>query len=272
MEDKNNSLALITGASSGIGKTFAKSLASQGFDLIIIARREELLHQLSKELINNYSVEIEVIPADLSIENDLMMIEKRIKNYDNISMLINNAGFGTRGTFDSVDIDKSVNMIKVHIIASVRLIKAIIPQMINRNSGTIINVSTITADIANPYITVYTATKAFLNIFSKSLDLEMKQMGINIKIQALCPGLTKTNFFSTKEWNFESADKFFNEFNALSSEEVVEESLESLTKDEIIVIPGLKNRQLHSLMIKEGKSWEEAAEIVYKINTSVENK
>jgi len=268
MRNESNKVALVTGTSSGIGEAFARLLASQGYNLFIVARREEQLQQLSHELENKYSIKGESISLDLSKENDIVTLEKRITESNKISMLINNAGFGTRGVFVDVDINKSVNMIKVHIIASIRLIKAVLPQMIERNSGTIINVSTLTADFPNPGYVVYTATKAFLNSFSKTLQLELKEKNLNITVQSLCPGLTKTNFFSTEEWNLESADDFFDEYKAMSPERVVEESLTSLSKGTVVVIPGSKNRQIHSLMTKEGKSWREATKIVHLQDTS----
>lgn len=260
MNKKN--FALITGASSGIGEAFARKLASQGYNLIINARRKKRLQLLAAELQEKHSIQVEVLPADLTKEQDLLKIERKIAEFTTISMLVNNAGFGTRDFFDEVDITKSVNMIKVHIIASTRLTKAVLPQMIDQNKGVIINVATLVAGFPNPRVTVYTATKSYLTNFSESLQAEMNKKNLDIKIQALCPGLTQTDFFNTEEYGYQTLDDE-DEFNVQSVDEVVEESLASLAQEGVIVFPGSKNREILSLMSNEGKSWHDAAAIVF---------
>ncbi|MGC9777833.1 MAG: SDR family oxidoreductase [Candidatus Heimdallarchaeota archaeon] len=262
MNKKKKNFALITGASSGIGEAFARKLASQGYNLIIVARRKKRLQLLAAELQEKHSIHIEVFPADLTKEQDLTKIEKKIAEFTNISMLVNNAGFGTRGSFAEVDITKSVNMIKVHIIASTRLTKAVLPQMINQNKGVIINLGTLAVGLPNPGVTVYTATKSYLTNFSESLQAEMNGKNLDIKIQILCPGLTQTDFFNTEEYGYQTLDDE-DEFDVQSADEVVEESLASLTKEAVVVVPGSKNREILSLMSNEGKSWDEAATIVF---------
>lgn len=256
-------LALITGASSGIGEAFARKLASQGFNLIIIARRKKRLQQLADELIRKYSIEIEILSADLAKDQEIEKIEQRIKKSNDITMLINNAGFGTRGYFADVDLTKIVNMINVHIVTSTRLIRAVLPQMIERNKGTIINVSSIVADVPATGRVVYAASKAYLNSISRSLQAEMKEKKLDIKIQALMPGSTRTGFFSTEEYGNRGISNDHIRFTK-SPEEVVEGSLALLTKDEVVVIPDPENRKVHSLMVQEGKTWLEAVKIVFK--------
>ncbi len=261
MNKKKKNFALITGASSGIGEAFARKLASQGYNLIIIARRKKRLQSLAAELQEKHSIRIEVLAADLTMEQDISKIEKKIAELNDISILVNNAGFGTRGYFAEVDITKSVNMIKVHIITSTRLTKAVLPQMIKQNSGAIINLGTLAVGLPNPGVTVYTATKSYLSNFSKSLQSEMNKKDLNIKIQVLCPGLTQTDFFNTEELGYQTLDSE-DEYDIQLPDEVVEESLASLTKEGVIVVPGSKNRKIRSLMVKEGKSWDEAAKVV----------
>ena len=253
---------LITGASSGIGEAFARKLASQGYNIIIIARRKNKLKQLAEELKKHYSVKVEVLSADLSEEQEIAKIEKRIMESNDIFMLINNAGFGTRGHFENVDPIKIINMINVHVVASTRLARAILPQMIERNQGTIINVSTVVSDIPAPRRVIYAATKAYLNSFSKSLQAELKEKNLDIKIQALLPGLTKTDFFSTEEYSFQGISDQIIKY-AITPEEVVEASLASLAEDEVIVFPDPENLKIYSLMVNEGKTWEEAVKIVF---------
>ncbi len=258
---------LITGASSGIGEAFARKLASQGYNLITVARGEERLQLLATDLRAKHAIRVEVLPADVAREQDLAKVEERIAVSDDISILINNAGFGTRGDFAEVDINKSVSMIKVHIVASTRLTRAVLPQMIERNAGTIINVGTLAVGLPNPGVTVYTATKSYLTNLSKSLQSEMKDRGLDIRIQALCPGLTNTSFFDTEEFGYQTLDSE-DEYDVQSPEEVVEESLASLATGAVIVIPGSKNREIRSLMANEGKSWEEAARIAFDSRNS----
>lgn len=261
-KESDQNFALITGASSGIGEAFTRKLASQGYNLIIVARRKERLQLLAAELQEKYSIQVEVLPADLTKEEDLEIIEKRIMISNDISMLINNAGFNTRGDFVEVNINKSINMINLHIVASIRLIKSILPQMIERNNGVIINVSSTVADVPAPRRVMYAATKAFLNSFSRSLKSEMKKKNIKINIKAITPGFTNTGFFSTKEFNYRGISDEYLKY-AKSPEEAVDDMLATLAKEEVIVIADPKTRKIHSLMINEGKSWEEAAKIVF---------
>ena len=262
-DNKNmQSIALITGASSGIGEAFARKLASQGFGLILVARRKDRLEKLSNEFKKSYSIPVEVLPADLSKEEDVIEIEKRVAEVSNISILVNNAGFGTRGHFAEVDIKKSVDMIHVHIVASTRLTRAILPQMIKRNEGVIINVSTLVSEIPAPYRVVYVATKSYLNSLSRSLQAEIREKGLAIKVRAILPGLTETEFFSTEEYGYSGIGNDWRKY-VRPSEEVVESTLDSLAGDEVIVFPDARNRELYYLMVDEGKTWEEAASIVF---------
>ncbi|MBI1994364.1 MAG: SDR family oxidoreductase [Deltaproteobacteria bacterium] len=184
--------ALITGASSGIGAAFARRLASQGYNLVLVARREKRLRTLSEEMQGQFNVEAQVFPADLSHPLDLERLEKRTAEIANLEMLINNAGFGAPGKFMEMQVEKSIEMIQVHVIATVRLCRAALPAMIARGRGWIINVSSIAAFMASPRNATYCATKAYLNLFSQGLQDELT--GTGVRVQALCPGLTHTEF------------------------------------------------------------------------------
>ena len=242
--------AIVTGASSGIGKAFAKELASQNYDLVIIARRKDRLLELARELKSNYSISVDVIPADISTEKGIERVEEYIKKAKNLDILINNAGFGTKGNFSDVSPEKSINMINLHVLAVTRFCRAALPDMIKRNKGSIINVSSLAAFYPIKGNAIYKATKTYLIVFLKSIQNELKNY--NIKVQALCPGFVYTGFHDTnefKDFDRSSVPKWL----WMSAEEVVKQSLKALRKKKVIFIPGIKNRILAGLLKIGGK-------------------
>lgn len=250
MNDNRQRAALITGSSSGIGEAFAKELASQNCDLVIIARRKDRLLELARELKSNYSISVYVIAADISTEKGIEQVEEYIKKAKNLDILINNAGFGTRGNFSDVSPEKSINMINVHVLAPTRFCRAVLPGMIKRNKGSIINVSSLAALYPIKGNAIYKATKTYLITFSKSIQNELKNY--NIKVQALCPGFVYTEFHDTdefKDFDRSSVPKWL----WMSAEEVVKQSLKALRKKKVIFIPGIKNRILAGLLKIGGK-------------------
>ncbi|SHI94832.1 hypothetical protein SAMN02745163_01083 [Clostridium cavendishii DSM 21758] len=184
-------LALITGATSGIGKSFAKKFASLGYNLIIIGRREPLIKKVAKELEYTYSVKVCTIISNLSNTNEIDALVEKIK-HNNIDVLINNAGFGTYDFFYNESLEKLLNMINLHVVCTTKLTYAILPGMLERNEGIIINVSSESAYLISPKSSVYSGTKAFVKLFTESLSLDLKNY--NIKVQTLCPSFTKTDF------------------------------------------------------------------------------
>jgi short-subunit dehydrogenase len=228
-------LALITGASSGIGAEFARQLAAAGHDLVLVARRQEMLAALAAELTGRYAVRAEVLAADLSSPEDIRRVEEAIRARPDLGVLVNNAGFGTNGHFMAVPIDRSQDMIAVHIIASVRLAHAALPAMVERGRGDIINVSSIAAFFTAAGGATYGATKAYLNVFSEALQVELA--GTGVRVQALCPGFTTSGFHDTPAYEgFDRSaipDRLW-----MTAESVVRESLESMPKGKVIVIPG----------------------------------
>ena len=242
--------ALVTGASSGIGEAFARELASRNYDLIIVARRKHRLEELAEELKSSYPISIDAIVADLSAEKDIKQVEEHIKKIKNLDMLVNNAGFGTSGYFYDVSPEKSVNMINVHVLAATRFCRAALPGMIKRNKGSIINVSSLASFYPLKGNTIYNATKNYLNMFSRSIQKELKDY--NIKVQALCPGFTYTEFHDTdefKDFNRSSVPKFL----WMPAQDVAKRSLKALRKNKVIFIPGIKNRILAGLLKIGGK-------------------
>ncbi|MFX1297694.1 MAG: SDR family NAD(P)-dependent oxidoreductase [Promethearchaeota archaeon] len=235
----NPEIALITGASSGFGATFARTLAAQGFDTILVARRKNKLDELSKKLNQEYSIQTEVLVADLANQTDIERVATRIKKLENIDVLINNAGFGTRGYFENTPLKPQINMISVHIMATVHFCRAALPIMIKRNRGVIINMSSLSSFILTPQAVMYCATKAFERIFTETLALELE--GTGVKVQALCPGLTHTEFHYSetfKSFNKKASPKEW----WMTTDEVVKLSLKAFQKNKVMFIPGAINQ------------------------------
>ncbi len=239
----DNPTACITGASSGIGAAFARQLAATGHNLILVARRQERLEALADELSTRHNVTCQVLPADLTQSADLERIAARLAGPDAPDLLINNAGFGTTGHFADIDLDRQLDMIQLHVIAPVRLCRAVLPDMIARRSGAIINVASIAAYWPLPENANYAASKMYLIVFSQALQSELRETGV--RVQALCPGFTYTEFHDTAEF------ARFDRRNIpaplwMSADELVRLSLAALEWGEVVYIPGWKNRLMVS--------------------------
>lgn len=226
--------ALITGATSGIGAAFATRLAQKGFDLILHGRRQEKLTELAKNLERMYNISTEIIIAELSRAEELKKVEERIQSLDRLDMLINNAGYWTPGTFWEHSPDSLEAMIMVHVIAPVRFIRAALPRMLERNKGDIINVSSIGAYFNITTVENYGATKAYLLSLTESLHVALT--GTGIRVQALAPGFTVTEFHSRLRADFTRDQRRW-----MRAEEVVDRSLKALEKGHVVCIPGIKN-------------------------------
>jgi uncharacterized protein len=237
--------ALITGASSGIGAAYARRLAVEGYDLILVARREERLQALADKLNKQHHVAAEALVADLSNAEDVARVEARIAACDTLSVLVNNAGFGTAGHFADIDVQKQLDMIHVHVIASVRLSRAALPGMLARKRGAIVNVSSIAAFFPAPGNASYCATKRYLNAFSEALDKEVADQGV--QVQALCPGFTTTEFHDTSEYETFDRGKVPS-YLWMSSREVVTRSVAALERGTVIVVPGVQNKILLAII------------------------
>ena len=228
------STALITGASSGIGKSFAEKLAAKNTNLIIVARSEEKLNALGERLRKQHNIQVEVIVKDLTQPFAAREVYDTTQNLGlSVDLLINNAGFGDYGEFSQTDGDRQVEMIQLNTVALVDLTHKFLPQMRERGSGSIINVSSIAAFQPIPYLSVYAATKAFVRSFSEALWAENRQYGLRVLV--VCPGPTETNFFSEANFPPELAR---NAKSISTPEEVVEESLKALDEGHANVVVG----------------------------------
>lgn len=188
----NRPIAVITGATSGIGREFARQLAERSYDLVITGRRKEKIAELVRELSDLHGTQVETIICELGNVDHVERLAKRLQEKPDISLLVNNAGFGIGTYFSETEILPLVEMVRVHAEASMRLIHAVIPAMQRRQRGAIINVSSMASYAPGPGNAVYSATKAFLTTLSEALYQELRRDGI--VVQALLPGFTRTDF------------------------------------------------------------------------------
>ena len=227
--------ALVTGATSGIGAAFASRLAQKGFDLILHGRRQKELMDRAKSLERIYSTSVEIIIAELSRPDEIRKVEERINSLDRLGMLVNNAGYWEPGVFWEHSPDSLEAMIMVHNVAPVRFIRAALPRMLERDKGDIINVSSLGAYLNMVTLENYGATKAYLISFTESLHVAL--IGTGIRVQALTPGFTVTEFHSRLGADFTKEQRTW-----MQPEEVVDESLRALGKGPVVCIPGFKRR------------------------------
>lgn len=226
-------VALITGASSGIGKEFARIHAERKGDLVIIARNEERLNELKNELESKYQVQVKVIAKDLSQENAPQEIHDEIKSEGiKVEYLINNAGFGGRGKFHEQDWNKSRSMMQVNMVSLAALTHLFLPEFIVRNSGRILNTSSTASLMPGPLQAVYFATKAFVTFFSNALTEELR--GTNVTVTNLMPGATKTEFAKTSD--MDKTDLFKKAFPA---RKVAEDGYNAMLKGKMDIISGV---------------------------------
>jgi short-subunit dehydrogenase len=243
MPDSSRPVALITGASAGLGVVFARKLAARGYDLILTARRLDRLEKLGAEVSAACSVSCEALAADLGDPTELRTVEERIRRCERLALLVNNAGFGTTTSFAKSDVDAQELMIRVHIIATMRLTRAALAVMMPKRSGAIINVSSLAAFETNPGSVGYSASKAWINRFTEGLELELRGAGSPVKVQALCPGFTYTEFHDVIHMDRGRIPKSL----WLPAEFVVDASLAGLDRGQLIVIPGWRYRVLKTI-------------------------
>ena len=231
---------MITGASSGIGATFARQLAARGYDLVLVARRKERLEEQARAIQANHSVEAEILPADLTRDADLKAVEDRIAAAGNLEFLVNNAGFGVVGRFFSVPVEGQDQMHRLHVLAPMRLMHAALPGMVARRRGNIVNVSSVSGFGQNPGSVSYSATKTWMSAFTEGIYLELKSIGSPVRVQALCPGFTITEFHDAMQLDRKAIPTWL----WMSADAVVETSLRALDHDRLFVIPGWRYRVL----------------------------
>ena len=225
-------LALITGASSGIGRDMARVLSDKGYDLILVARNQKRLEDLKDGLKTN----IEIIAMDLSFVDNCKKLYEQVKD-KNIDILINNAGFGTIGLFRKTDLDKELSMIDLNIKAVHILTKLFLDDFVKRDSGYILNVSSASAFQPGPLMATYYSTKCYVYHLTLALYEELRRMKSNVKVSCLCPGPVNTNFNKVANCEFT--------IDALSSEYVAKYAINKMLKNKLLIIPGFKIKLLY---------------------------
>ena len=219
--------ALITGASSGIGRDIARELSKKGYDLVLVSRDEKKLNKVKEEL-EKENIKIEIISTDLSIEENCKEIHKNVKNVD---ILINNAGFGDCGNFTKTNLEKELNMIKTNITAYHILTKLYLIDMKKKGEGKILNVASIAGFMPGPLMATYYATKAYIVRLSESIREELKKEKSNVQISILCPGPVNTNFNNVANVKFHMREA--NSYN------VANFAIKKLLNGKFYIVPGL---------------------------------
>ena len=218
--------ALITGASSGIGRDMARCLAQKGWDLILVARREDRIKELKNELKN---VQVRNITADVGKAEDCFALYDMVKD-ERIDMLINNAGFGLAGEFTKTDLDTELNMIDVNIRAVHILTKLFLRDFVARDSGIILNVASSAGFMPGPLLSTYYATKNYVLRLTEAVYEELRRKGSKVKISALCPGPVNTEFNQVAKVKFA--------VDGISSEMCARTAIDGALSGKLIIIPG----------------------------------
>ena len=218
--------ALITGATSGIGKEMAILLAKQGIDLIIASRDTKKMHQLAKRL----PVNVKIVTVDLSKESDCYFLYNSVKS-ENIDILINNAGFGAFGPSWEVPLETELNMLDLNVRAVHILTKLFLQDFRTRDYGYILNVASSAGFLAGPLMSTYYATKSYVLRFTEAIHEELRQSGSNVKITALCPGHVETGF--------DARANVRHSIGGVSARTVAKCGINSMFRGKIVALPGL---------------------------------
>lgn len=230
--------ALVTGASTGIGAAFARQLAERGHDIVAVARRQERLDELAAELKERHGTTVEVIAVDLATPDGCAEVEARLADDARpIEILVNNAGFGTGGDFARLDVEREDEMIRLNVLAVMRLTHAALGGMLARGRGGIINVSSAASFQPMPGWATYSATKAFVSRFTESIAAECRDTGVTVT--ALCPGFTRTEFHDA-----DVGTDIVPGFLWQTADEVARAALEAFDRKRVYAVPGWAYRAL----------------------------
>ncbi|MBQ9383182.1 MAG: SDR family oxidoreductase [Ruminiclostridium sp.] len=221
-------IALVTGASSGLGREFSRILARRGFNLVIVARRRQRLEELRKELTGQYGVKVKVLVHDLSDPDECKELYNEVENA-NIDILINSAGFGVFGKFTETDLDREIEMIDVNIKALHILTKLFLQKFVKRDRGHILNVASLAGFTAGPYFSSYYASKNYVLQLTKAIYEELRVDRSNVYIGAFCPGPVKTEFNDVAGAEFAVA--------GLDEAEAAEYAIEKMFDGQLIIVP-----------------------------------
>jgi short-subunit dehydrogenase len=230
--------ALVTGATAGIGESFTRLLASKGYNVALVARDEARLHERANGLREKYGVQTFVLPADLATNEGCLAVEDYIKTYE-IEVLINNAGFGIKYPFTLSELKAEQDLLDVLVRTPMRLMHVILPGMKMRNSGTIINVSSVASFIAGG---TYSAAKSYLTVLTEAVNTELKSTGI--KVSALCPGFTRTEFHQRGRMKMSGLPSFM----WLDADALVAQAWKDAQANKPVSIPGWQYKLLVAIV------------------------
>ncbi|WP_256753715.1 SDR family oxidoreductase [Mesorhizobium sp. Mes31] len=228
----NKGTAVVTGASSGIGAVYADRLAGQGYDLVLVARRADRLEELAETLRYAYGRKVGVISADLADDNDVRRVEQAIAGDDSVTLLVNNAGLGGAQVVATADADVAERMIKVNVIALTRLTRAVLPGLIARNRGAIVNIASVLA-FDTSFGGIYSGTKAYVVNFTEALQREVA--GTEVTVQVVLPGATRTDFWEAAGSDINNVPQEI----VMSADDLVDAALVGLARGEAVTAPGL---------------------------------
>jgi len=228
---------LITGASSGIGRELALLFAASGSGLVLVARREDRLRELSRELSSRFGVQVRVLAKDLTLPSACHEIAEKLRTEGiRIDVLVNNAGFGDRGAFAALGLERQMQMVQVNIGVVTELTRRLLPGMIERGRGGILNVASAAAFQPGPFMSVYYASKAYVLHFSEGIAEELA--GTGVSVTCLCPGPTASEFGT--EAHMEGSRLF--SMGTASADAVARAGYEGFRAGRVIVVPGLRNK------------------------------
>ena len=219
--------ALVTGASSGIGKEIAYYLASLGIDLIVVARNKEMLEKIKKDV----NVNVKIITMDLIKRENVFKLYDMVKS-DNIDILVNNAGFGLFGTFDETNLNRELEMIDLNVTTYHILTKLFLKDFLKKNKGYILNVCSSAGFMAGPRLSTYYATKNYITKLTLAINEELRQKKSNVSISALCPGPVNTNFNKVAHGEFA--------INEISPKYVAKLGIDKMFKKKMLIVPTFK--------------------------------
>jgi short-subunit dehydrogenase len=220
--------AMVTGATAGIGESFTRVLAREGFNIVLVARDLERMKERAATLESQFSIQTAIVQADLATDDGCAKVEKYITD-NQVEVLINNAGFGINKAFSMSDLNSEQQLLDVLVRTPMRLMHTVIPQMKARNSGSIVNVSSVAGWIAGG---TYSAAKSYLTVLSESLHTELR--GTGIKISALCPGFTRTEFHERGRMRMNGLPNFM----WLSADRVVSQAWKESQNGKVLSVPG----------------------------------
>ncbi|QDG53906.1 SDR family oxidoreductase [Persicimonas caeni] len=232
-----NRRALVTGASSGIGRELCRHFAADGIDLVVVARRQERLEELAEALQAEYDIDVRVEPCDLADAEARTALFERLDADDvNVDYLVNNAGFGSNGPFHELDRVRELDQVEVNVVALTDLTHRFLPGMLARGFGRILNIASTAAFQPGPYMSVYYATKAYVLSFTEGIAHELE--GTGVTATAHCPGATSTEFAEEAS----NDDTLLFKSGVATVESVAEHAYLSMQRGKTVAIPGLKNK------------------------------